>query len=157
MTLRCPMPRFDSRWLTLEGYEFPVFQARISRDRVHRYLGFLGQQDTPEGQGSACDDIWRALPTLPFSLEMEAGVVAQLAGLLEVDADRLLHGEQSFTCHGPLRCGDLVTVESLLRDVAWKPGSRVCFFTKESRFLVAGRLTVSSRSVYAIKASEGGS
>lgn len=147
------MVRFNSRWLALEGHEFPVFQARIARDRVRRYLDFLGQQEAEAGRGRACDDIGPALPTLPFSLEMEAGVVAQLAGLLEVDANRLLHAEQSFTYHGPLRCGDLVTVESLLRDVTWKPGSRVCFFGKESRFLVEGRLAVSSRSVYAIKAA----
>lgn len=147
------MVRFNSRWLALEGHAFPVFQARIARHRVRRYLDFLEQQDAEAGRGSACDDIGPALPTLPFSLEMEAGVVAQLAGLLEVDANRLLHGEQAFTYHGPLRCGDLVTVESLLRDVTWKPGSRVCFFGKESRFLVEGRLAVSSRSVYAIKAS----
>lgn len=144
------MVRFNSRWLALEGHEFPVFQARVERDRVLRYLDFLGQQDV--GAGDACDDIGPALPTLPFSLEMEAGVVAQVAGLLEVDANRLLHAGQSFAYHGPLRCGDLVTVESLLRDVAWKPRSRVCFFGKQSRFLVEGRLAVSSRTVYAIKA-----
>lgn len=148
------MVPFDSRWLALEGHEFPVFQAHIERDRVVRYLDFLGQHDEEAGRGSACDDIGPALPTLPFSLEMEAGVVAQVAKLLEVEANCLLHAEQSFSYHGPLRCGDLVTVESLLRDVTWKPGRRVCFFTKESHFRVGEHLAISSRSVYAIKAAE---
>lgn len=148
------MVPFDNRWLALEGHEFPPFQARIERDRVVRYLDFLGQHEEEAGRGSACDDIGPALPTLPFSLEMEAGVVAEVAKLLEVEANCLLHAEQSFSYHGPLRCGDLVTVESLLRDVIWKPGRRVCFFTKESRFLVEKRLAASSRSVYAIKVAE---
>lgn len=145
------MVRFNRCWLALEGHEFPGFQAHIERERVVRYLDFLGQQEEDAWRGSACDDIGPALPTLPFSLEMEAGVVAQLAGLLEVEANRLLHAEQSFTYHRPLRCGDLVTVESRLRDVTWKPERRVCFFGKESRFLVGGHLAVSSRSVYAIR------
>lgn len=147
------MVRFNRGWLALEGHEFPTFQARIERDRVMRYLDFLGQQDEA-GRKSACDDIGPVLPTLPFSLEMEAGVVAAMADLLKVDANYLLHGEQSFTFHNPLRCGDLVSVESRLTDVTWKPAHRVCFFGKETRFLVEGRLTVSSRSVYAIKAAE---
>ncbi|MBB3191961.1 FAS1-like dehydratase domain-containing protein [Halomonas cerina] len=145
------MVRFNSRWLALEGHEFPAFQARIERDRVVRYLDFLGQQDAEVRQESACDDIGPALPTFPFSLEMEAGVVAAVAALLEIEASRLLHAEQSFTYHRPLRCGDLVTVMSWLRDVTWKPERRVCFFVKESHFRVDGRLTVSSRSVYAIR------
>ncbi|MGJ7459465.1 FAS1-like dehydratase domain-containing protein [Halomonas sp. RA08-2] len=154
------MVRFDRRWLALEGHRFRPFQARIERDRVLRYLDFqgqpdfLGQPDDEAVRGNACDDIGPALPTFPFALEMDAGVVAEVAALLRVEANRLLHAEQTFTCHGPLRCGDLVTVESRLRDVAWKPESRVCFFVKESRFLVDGRLAVSSRSVYALKVSE---
>lgn len=148
------MMRFDSRWLALEGQAFPPFQARIERGRVTRYLDFLGR---PRGEAeAACEDIALALPTLPFSLEMEAGVVAEMAALLSVDPGRLLHGEQAFTRHGPLRCGDRVTVTSRLQDVTWRPERRVCFFAKESRFLVAGRVVVTSRTVYAIKASEEG-
>lgn len=147
------MVRFNSRWLAIEGHEFPLFQARIERDRVARYLDFLGQPEEGAGRENACDDIGAALPTLPFSLEMEAGVVTEIAVLLDVDSNRLLHAEQSFTRHSPLRCGDLVTVESRLCDVTWKPERRVCFFAKESRFLVEERLAASSRSVYAIKAA----
>ncbi|QTP56551.1 hypothetical protein HNO51_18815 [Billgrantia sulfidoxydans] len=148
------MLRFHRRWLALEGYEFPRFQARIERERVARYLDFLETRGEGEERG-ACEDIGPALPTLPFALEMDAGIVAQLAQLLVVDANRLLHAEQAFTCHGPLRCGDLVSVTSHLEGVSWKPRRQVCFFTKASRFLVSGRLAVSSRSVYAIKAREG--
>jgi hypothetical protein len=148
------MVRFNRGWLALEGHLFRPFQACIEQERVVRYLGFLGQPEEGAWRESACDDIGASLPTLPFSLEMEAGVVAEIAVLLNVDPNCLLHAEQSFTRHGPLRCGDLVTVESRLCDVTWKPESRVCFFAKESRFVVEGRLAVSSRSVYAIKASE---
>ncbi|HAA46752.1 MAG: MaoC-like dehydratase [Halomonas sp. 54_146] len=152
------MMRFNQRWLTLEGHKFPVFQAYIERDRVVRYLDFLGERrqepqvERPQ-QGSVCDDIGPALPTFAFSLEMDAGVVATMANLLQVEANCLLHGEQSFTYHSALRCGDLVTVESVLLDVSWKASSHVCFFGKESRFLVKERLAVSSRTVYAIKAT----
>ncbi|MGP9590404.1 FAS1-like dehydratase domain-containing protein [Halomonas sp. AOP13-D3-9] len=151
-----PVLRFNSRWLTLEGHEFPLFQARIKRERMLRYLEFLGRPGHETEKNIVCEDIGSVLPTFPFSLEMEAGVVNVVARLLEVDANCLLHAEQAFTYYGPLRCEDLVTVESWLQDVTWKPGSRVCFFGKESRFLVDGRLTVSSRSVYAIKAIKGG-
>jgi hypothetical protein len=156
------MVRFNRGWLALEGHRFRPVQARIERERVVRYLDFQGQLDflgqPEEGawRESACDDIGATLPTLPFSLEMEAGVIAEIAALLDVDANRLLHAEQSFTRHSPLRCGDLVAVESRLCDVTWKPASGVCFFAKESRFRVAGRLAVTSRSLYAIKASEEG-
>jgi hypothetical protein len=150
------MVRFNRGWLALEGHLFRPFQACIEQERVVRYLGFLGQPEEGAWRESACDDIGASLPTLPFSLEMEAGVVAEIAALLDVDANRLLHAEQSFTRHGPLRCGDLVVVESRLCDVTWKPASGVCFFAKESRFRVAGRLAVTSRSLYAIRASEEG-
>ncbi|SRR5690554_1336251 len=150
------MVRFNRGWLALEGHRFRPFQARIARERVVRYLDFLGQLEEDAWRERACDDIGAALPTMPFSLEMEAGVVAEIAALLDIDANRLLHAEQSFTRHGPLRCGDLVAVESRLCDVTWKPASRVCFFGKESRFRVAGRLAVTSRSLYAIRASEEG-
>ncbi|QGQ70607.1 MaoC family dehydratase [Halomonas sp. PA16-9] len=147
------MMRFNKRWLALEGHNFPVFKAKIERDRVFRYLDFLGHKDE-RWRGSVCEDIGSALPTFPFSLEMEAGVVVAMASLLQVEASCLLHGEQAFTYHSTLCCGDLVTVRSVLRDVTWKPGSQVCFFGKESHFLVEERLAVSIRTVYAIKASE---
>lgn len=153
MVLEAGRVRFNPRWMDLEGRPFPAFQARIEQERVACYLDFVGQPEA--GRSSACEDVGRALPTFPFSLEMEAGVVAAVAELLGIEPHRLLHGEQSFAYHGPLRCGDLVTVESWLRDVTWKPERQVCFFGKESHFRVAGRLTISSRTVYAIKVTEG--
>jgi hypothetical protein len=145
------MVRFNKVWKTLEGYEFVSFQARIERDRVVRYLDFLEQKEPATLRPHACEDVGAMLPTFTFTLEMDAGVVADLAEVLAIPAHYLLHGEQSFVYKAPFRCGDLVTVESYIRDVTWKPDKHVCFFGKETHFLIGELLAVKSRSVYAVK------
>jgi len=145
---------FNRNWLALEGYAFPAFQARLEAERVTSYLDFAGRGDDPALKARAARDIGPVIPTLPFSLEMNVGVVPALADLLDIPSRFLLHAEQRFDYPSVLQCGDRVTVESCLRRVSWKPKKQVCFFEKETQFFVARRLAVNSLSVYAVRARQ---
>lgn len=148
------MVQFNDHWLTLEGHTFPAILARIEPSRITGYLDFLGYGDDPAVEALAFHDVGALLPTLPFSLEMDAGVVATLANLLGIPSRFLLHAEQRFDYHSPLQSGDLVTVEACLRKVNWKPEKQLCFFEKETHFLVDHALVVNSLSIYAVRARE---
>lgn len=148
------MVQFDRQWLMLEGYVFPPFQARIEHERIAGYVGFShGWEEVATGLRAA-EDVGAVLPTLPFSLEMDAGVVEAIADLLNVPARHLLHAGQSFEYHTELRAGELVTVESQLTRVSWQPQKQVCFFFKETHFLVGDHPAVTSLSTYAIRARQ---
>ncbi|EJN23292.1 acyl dehydratase [Pseudomonas sp. GM78] len=86
-------------------------------------------------------------PTLAYSADMDQGVVEQLFTLTGLEAHQLLHGEQHFHYHQPLRPGHVYRSSAHLSEVINKP--RFSLLHKHTRlFATDGSLACEMLSIY---------
>ena len=110
----------------LIGREFPPFVVTIERGKIKEFARALGDTnplylDDRVGQASECGDII-APPTFMTTFREAGGDGADFLRELGTDISRLLHGEQEFELHRPLKPGDTLLCRSRILDIYEKTG-----------------------------------
>ena len=111
---------------TLVGREFPPFVVTVERGKIKEFARAIGDAnpfylDDRVGQASEWGDII-APPTFMTTFRDAAGDNAEFLRELGTDISRLLHGEQEFELHRPLRPGDTLLCRSRIVDIYEKTG-----------------------------------
>jgi acyl dehydratase len=107
------------------GKESPPFVVTVERGKIKEFARAIGDDnplylDDRVGQASAWGDII-APPTFMTTFRDGADSAAFLREL-GTDISRLLHGEQEFELHRPIRAGETFTCRSRVLDVYEKTG-----------------------------------
>ena len=110
----------------LIGREFPPFVVTIERGKIKEFARAIGDMnplylDDRVGQASEWGDII-APPTFMTTFREAGGDNADFLRELGTDISRLLHGEQEFELHRPLRPGDTLLCRSRIVDIYEKTG-----------------------------------
>lgn len=121
----------------LAGYRFAAYQWSFEAERVVALKQAIGMPNR-------CN---QPPPTLPYSADMDQGVVQQLFMLTGLEAHQLLHGEQHFHYHQPLQPGHVYRSSAHLSEVISKP--RFSLLHKRTRLFAAdGSLACEMLSLY---------
>jgi acyl dehydratase len=107
------------------GKEYPPFVVTAERGKMKDFARALGDSNPLHlrdevGRASPWGDII-APPTFPISFRDEEGGVAFLRDL-GVDISRILHGEQEFALHRPIRPGETFLCRARVVDLYEKTG-----------------------------------
>lgn len=120
------------------GKEYPAFVVTVERGKIKEFaraIGDLDQHylDDEVGRASPWGDII-APPTFPITFRDERADAEALLRDLGVDISRVLHGEQEFEVHRPIRPGDVLTCRTGVVDVSEKAGrsGSLAFVTRET-------------------------
>ncbi|HET7339855.1 MAG TPA: MaoC family dehydratase N-terminal domain-containing protein [Methylomirabilota bacterium] len=110
----------------LIGREFPPFVVTIERGKIKDFARAIGDPnpfylDDRVGQASEFGDVI-APPTFMTTFREAGGDNAEFLRELGTDISRLLHGEQEFELHRPLRPGDTLLCRSRIVDIYEKTG-----------------------------------
>ena len=110
----------------LIGREFQPFVVTIERGKIKEFARAIGDTnplylDDRAGQASEWGDIV-APPTFMTTFRDAAGDNTDFLRELGTDISRLLHGEQEFELHRPLRPGDTLLCRSRIVDIYEKTG-----------------------------------
>lgn len=108
----------------LIGRALPVVRARVEAGRLRSFRRTIGS--------SAPDDP-SAPATYLFALEMlESDRPLAFVEALGVDMARVLHSEQAFSYHSPVRAGDEIRLETVIADVFEKKGGALTFVVQDT-------------------------
>jgi hypothetical protein len=112
-------------------------------------IGTVGATGVPFSD----DDADTIPPTFPFCLEMlHVPTPFGVLDALDVALPRLLHGEQHFRYHAPMRVGDTVTFTSRISDIYEKKNGALEFVVHDTDARDAhDTLLVEMRSVLVIR------
>lgn len=116
------------------GKTFTPTTAEVEKGRLRFFAKAIGETNpvyTDEAEARRAG--YASLPVPPsflFSLEMEKPDPFAWLGEVGMDLSRILHGEQSFTYHGPICAGDTLTFESRIDDIYDKKNGALSFVVK---------------------------
>ena len=108
------------------GKEMPPFVVTVERGKIKEFARAIGDLnplylDDRVGQASEFGDII-APPTFLTTFRDESADTSALLRELGTDISRVLHGEQEFEIHRPLRPGETFLCRSRVLDVYEKTG-----------------------------------
>lgn len=110
---------------SLIGRRLPPVRAKVEPGRLRSFRCTIGA-------ALPADPV--APPTYLFALEMlEAERPLAFIEDLDVDIAAVLHSEQSFIYHAPVRAGDDILLESVVSDVFEKKGGALLFIVQRTR------------------------
>jgi acyl dehydratase len=119
------------------GKESPPYTVTVERGRIKDFARAIGDLngfylDDAVGRASEWGDVI-APPTFMTTFRDEGGSGAFLKEL-GVDISRILHGEQEFEIHRPLRPGETFLCRSKVVDISEKSGrsGAMAFITRET-------------------------
>ncbi len=108
------------------GKEYPPYAVTVERGRIKDFARAIGDLnpsylDDRVGAASAWGDII-APPTFTVTFRDETGDSGALLRDLGTDISRLLHGEQEFELHRPIRPGETFLCRARIVDIYEKSG-----------------------------------
>lgn len=108
------------------GKEYPAYVVTVERGKIKEFaraIGDLNQHylDDAVGRASPWGDVI-APPTFPITFRDERADAETLLRDLGVDFSRVLHGEQEFEVHRPIRPGETFTCRTRIVDIHEKAG-----------------------------------
>ncbi len=114
----------------------PPLTVGVEKGRLRFFAKATGQKDpiyTDEeaARGSGHPEL-PAPPTFLFSLELENLEPFKLFELLDVDLNKILHADQTFTYGKPIWAGDTVTLRQKVSDIFDKKGGAMEFIVVET-------------------------
>ena len=94
----------------LVGKEYPPVRYEVGREKLREFAVAVGEtdpiyHDEAAARAAGHPDI-PAVPTFPIVLSLRAGQVVYGDPQLGLDYSRVVHGEQEFVYHRPIRAGD---------------------------------------------------
>jgi hypothetical protein len=110
---------------SLIGHRLPDVRARVEPGRLRAFRRTIGAMDP-------ADPV--APPTYLFALEMlESDRPLAFVEELDVDMAAVLHSEQAFTYHAPVRAGDEILLQTIVSDVFEKKGGALLFVVQDTK------------------------
>ncbi len=109
------------------GRSFTPTTAQVEPGRLRYFLNTIGDRNPVFREAAGAQDSGLAglpvPPTYLFCLAMlDTEGESEFLAALGIDIGRVLHGEQSFSYHAPVRVGDTLTFRQHLRSVTEKKG-----------------------------------
>ena len=110
----------------VKGKEYAPYTVTVERGRIKDFARAIGDLnpfylDDRVGAASEFGDVI-APPTFPITFRDENADTGALLKDLGVDISRILHGEQEFELHRPLRPGETLLCRPKITDVYEKSG-----------------------------------
>ena len=110
----------------VKGKEYPPYTVTVERGRIKDFARAIGDTnpfhlDDRVGGASEWGDVI-APPTFPITFRDENADTATLLRDLGVDISRILHGEQEFELHRPIRAGETFLCRPRIVDIYEKSG-----------------------------------
>ena len=122
----------------VKGKEYAPFTVTVERGKIKEFARAIGDLspfylDDAVGRASEWGDII-APPTFPTTFRDENADAGSMLRDLGVDISRILHGEQEFEHHKPIRPGETYLCRSRITDVYEKSGRSgpMAFVTRET-------------------------
>jgi hypothetical protein len=103
------------------GTVLPPVSMRMDQGRLNAFAKSIGTEPT---------DV--VPPTFLFAIELEAPNPFKWVADLGVDMNTVLHGQQRFDYHRPVKAGELVTASSRIEDIYDKRGGALEFIVKRT-------------------------
>jgi acyl dehydratase len=123
---------------SLKGKEFPPYSVTVERGRIKDFARAIGDLnpfylDDRVGAASEFGDVI-APPTFPITFRDENFDTNALLKELGTDVSRILHGEQEFELHRPIRAGETLLCRPRLSDIYEKSGKSgpMAFIVRET-------------------------
>ena len=140
------------------GKELPPFAVTVERGRIKDFARAIGDSnpfhlDDRVGAASEWGDII-APPTFGITFRDEAADTGALLRELGTDISRVLHGEQAFELHRPIRPGETYLCRGKVTDIYEKAGKTgpMAFVVRETAVTDrANELVATLRSVTVIR------
>ena len=112
--------------MEVKGKEYAPFVVTVERGKIKEFARAIGDLspfylDDTIGRASEWGDII-APPTFPTTFRDENADTGAMLKDLGVDISRILHGEQEFEMHRPIRPGETFVCRSKVTDVYEKTG-----------------------------------
>ena len=130
------------------GHVYPSYTYEVSREKLREYAQATGIEDPiyrADASEVALADIV-APPT--FAACFCVGRIGQLIADPDLGAHwNLVHGSQSFSCHRPVRGGDVLRCTPTIIDITAKGPMELLTHEIECADAATGELVVTSRSV----------
>jgi acyl dehydratase len=124
--------------MSLKGKEFPPYTVTVERGRIKDFARAIGDLnpfylDDRVGAASEHGDVI-APPTFPITFRDENLDTNALLKELGTDVSRILHGEQEFELHRPIRAGETLLCRPRLSDIYEKSGKSgpMAFIVRET-------------------------
>ena len=110
----------------VKGKEYPPYTVTVERGRIKDFARAIGDLnplylDDRVGAASEWGDII-APPTFPITFRDDNADTNALLKDLGVDISRILHGEQEFELHRPMRPGETFLCRPKISDIYEKAG-----------------------------------
>ncbi len=128
------------------GFTTQPSQARVEPWRVKLFCQAIGESDPKAWQPDA-----PLPPTFLKAIEGEHYSSAALLQLLQVPMQRVLHAEQAFEHHAPVRVGDTVQVRRRIADIHDKKNGTMEFIVIDTLFSVGGRDVATARQTVLVR------
>jgi hydroxyacyl-ACP dehydratase HTD2-like protein with hotdog domain len=112
----------DRRYI---GFRLLPFTVLVTSEQLRRFaeaIGYVGPDI----------DLDLAPPTYLKVIEGEGNSSRAIVSALQIDLRRILHVEQEFEYHLPIRAGDRVTVERTVSDIHARKGGALEFVVVDS-------------------------
>lgn len=122
---------------SIVGKEYAPFTVEIEKGRIRFFARSIGETnpvyfDESQARAAGFHSI-PVPPTFPFTISMDANQSFMVLDDLGVDKTRSMHGEQSFTYHGEICAGDVITGRQKVVDMYDKKGGALVFVVTETR------------------------
>lgn len=118
------------------GKEYAPFTVEVEKGRLRLFAKAIGETDPVYLDETAARAAgYRSLPappTFPFTIAMDAEQPFLVLADMGIDKTRSVHGEQSFTYHGDICAGDVVTGRQRIVEIFEKKGGALLFIVTET-------------------------
>ena len=121
------------------GRTFKGADVTITQSEIDSFCAVLGERDTTI-----------APPTFSIRISLDQSQNVLTSAEVGVDWDRIVHGDQKFEIHQPLKAGDVVRCDSTLEGYKQMAGNE--FVTARSDLYVGEKLAVTNWSTLVVRA-----
>ena len=120
------------------GRTFKGAEVTITQSEIDAFSAVLGERD-----------ISVAPPTFSIRISLDQSQNVLTSAEVGVDWDRIVHGDQKFEIHQPLKAGDVVRCDSTLEGYKQVAGNE--FVTARSDLFVGDKLAVTNWSTLVVR------
>ena len=120
------------------GRTFKGAEVTITQSEIDAFSAVLGERDTSV-----------APPTFSIRISLDQSQNVLTSAEVGVDWDRIVHGDQKFEIHLPLKAGDVVRCDSTLEGYKQVAGNE--FVTARSDLFVGDKLALTNWSTLVVR------
>lgn len=116
----------DAQLLEKKGLKLETYTYEVEKGKIREFAISIGDEREEYLNGT------KIPPTFPTVIDFWGGG-SSTAALLNLDAKRVLHGEQSYEYKGSIHPGDRITVSTIVEDIYEKASMNFVVLKKEYR------------------------